>query len=397
MRPSIARQALAGAATVSALVLPLQPPSPVDRRAELVDLAPFGSFPTITPEEASSRAEKGLSLLFGSGAFGEEPWSPPSNAEIEDVDAADSSMKATEDVQDDSTTQAAAAGTCDANNPNIRFEWRNYQDTDRAAFVAAIQCLKAAPSAGSPFTASQNRYEDLVSVHQQMTDQIHMVAQFLPWHRYFVWVFEQLMRDECGFDRAFPWWDETLDGGNFAASPLFTDAYFGPATAVTADGQGTCIESGAFANTTLHVGPGTGNSDHCLSRAVNETLSATVSSSFVNDCNSRTTYSDMESCQELGPHAYGHNAIGAVMAEVSSSVGDPIFFMHHLFVDHTFRIWQNADAARLTTINGCADKASPCTAVTMDTVLSSMGLRPDTTVGAVMDTLGGFLCYRYDH
>ncbi|KAI0388235.1 hypothetical protein F5Y17DRAFT_463912 [Xylariaceae sp. FL0594] len=26
------------------------------------------------------------------------------------------------------------------------------------------------------------------------------------------------------------------------------------------------------------------------------------------------------------------------MAEVSSSVGDPIFFMHHTFVDHTFRI-----------------------------------------------------------
>lgn len=97
------------------------------------------------------------------------------------------------------------------------------------------------------------------------------------------------------------------------------------------------------------------------------------------------------------PHAYGHNGVGAVMAEVQASPGDPVFFMHHLFVDHSFRIWQNGDASRTTTINGCADGNNPCTAITMDTVLHSNGLRPNTTVGAVMDTLGDYLCYRYDY
>jgi tyrosinase len=99
----------------------------------------------------------------------------------------------------------------------------------------------------------------------------------------------------------------------------------------------------------------------------------------------------------IRPHGYGHNGIGAVMAEVSSSVGDPIFFMHHTFVDHTFRIWQNANPSRTQTISGCADAANPCTPISLSTTLSSNGLQPDMTVSDVLNTLGGAMCYRYDY
>ncbi|KAH9904268.1 Di-copper centre-containing protein [Xylariomycetidae sp. FL2044] len=379
MRFSTAAQALCGALTVSALTIP------GDRRAkrvQLVDLAEFGSFPTISPEQAKADAEE----------------SPAVQTDADDV-AIDNVKVASEesDVSQaaNSSATTAAAGTCDRNNPAYRYEWANYPDSDRQAFVAAIRCLMDAPSANT-FPGSTNRYEDLVSVHQQMTGSIHMLAQFLPWHRYYVSVFESLLRDECAFDRPMPWWDETINSGNFAASDIFSDAYFGPLPAKTADGQGTCIETGAFGGVMLHIGPGSGFTEHCLSRAVDESLTATVSASFVSDCNSRTAYNDFRGCLELGPHAYGHNGVGAVMAEVSASPGDPIFFMHHLFVDRTFRIWQNADPARTTTIDGCQDGNDPCTPITMDYVLSSNGLRPDTTVGAVMDTLGDALCYRYD-
>ncbi|KAI8631784.1 Di-copper centre-containing protein [Xylariaceae sp. FL1651] len=297
----------------------------------------------------------------------------------------------------DGGVKATAAGTCDPSNPNVRFEWANYQNADRTAFVQAIKCLMGKPSGGAQYAGAQNRYEDLVSVHRDMTANIHQTASFLVWHRYFVWVFEQMLRQECGFDRAMPWWDETKNAGAFAASDIFSDAWFGQLPAKTSDGQGTCIESGAFAGTTLHVGPGSANQDHCLSRAVDESQTAQCNSDFTNSCLSRGAYDDFRNCFELGPHGYGHNGIGAVMAEVSSSVGDPIFFMHHLFVDHTFRIWQNADSSRLTTISGCADSANPCTPISLDTKLSSSGLQPDLTVGQVLNTLGGSLCYRYDY
>ncbi|KAI3316860.1 Di-copper centre-containing protein [Xylariaceae sp. AK1471] len=294
-------------------------------------------------------------------------------------------------------TKATAAGTCNPSNPNVRFEWSNYSNGDRTAFVQAIKCLQGKPSGGSQYTGSQNRYEDLASVHRGMTANIHQTAAFLVWHRYFVWVFEQMLREECGFNRAMPWWDETKNAGNFAASDIFSNAWFGNLPAKTANNQGTCIQSGEFSGDTLHVGPGSANQNHCLSRAADESQTAQCNSDFTNSCLSMNAYDDFRHCFELGPHGYGHNGIGAVMAEVSSSVGDPIFFMHHLFVDHTFRIWQNANPSRLTTISGCADANSPCTPITLDTQLSSNGLRPDMAVRDVLNTLGGATCYRYDY
>ncbi|KAI1099080.1 Di-copper centre-containing protein [Jackrogersella minutella] len=384
MRFNLAAPALCGVVAVSALTVP----HPIEKRLQLIDLAQFGSFPTITPEQAHAEAQPLLSPLPTDGpqaASSQTSGHGPATAEEE---------KATTAEEEKVTT--AADGTCDRNNPQVRYEWRNYSPSDRKAFVEATKCLMGKPSAGG-FEGSTNRYEDIVSVHQKLTPTIHQRAVFLVWHRYYVSVYESIMREECGFDRPFPWWDETLDSGKFAQSDLFSDDYFGPLPAKTSDGQGTCIQSGTFGGLTLHIGPGSAFQEHCLARAVDESLTATVSSQFVQDCNSRTSYDDMRGCQELGPHAYGHNGVGAVMAEVQASPGDPIFFMHHLFVDHSFRIWQNADASRTTTINGCADANNPCTPITLDYTLTSNGLRPDTTVRNVMDTLGGYLCYRYNY
>ena len=105
----------------------------------------------------------------------------------------------------------------------------------------------------------------------------------------------------------------------------------------------------------------------------------------------------MENCAELGPHGYGHNGIGSVMADVSSSPSDPVFYMHHLFVDRNFWLWQKADASRLDTVDGCADAKSPCTPLTLDTVITLQGLRPDVTVRDVINTLDGKMCYQYTY
>jgi len=137
-----------------------------------------------------------------------------------------------------------SAATCNPSNPQIRVEWDSYSASDRKAFVQAIKCLQGKPSGGNNFPGSTNRYEDLASVHRGMTANIHQTASFLVWHRYFVWVFEQLLRDECAFDRAMPWWDETKHAGNFAKASIFTDDYFGHLPLKTSDNQGTCIVSG---------------------------------------------------------------------------------------------------------------------------------------------------------
>jgi tyrosinase len=85
------------------------------------------------------------------------------------------------------------------------------------------------------------------------------------------------------------------------------------------------------------------------------------------------------------------------MSDVYASPGDPIFWMHHLFVDRNFRIWQNANPSRKTSVSGCVDNKSPCTPLTLDTNIHVGGLRPDVRVRDVLDTMNGAMCYRYNY
>lgn len=85
------------------------------------------------------------------------------------------------------------------------------------------------------------------------------------------------------------------------------------------------------------------------------------------------------------------------MAEVSASPGDPIFFMHHGFVDRMWRKYQIKDDSRLRNIDGCATPGDNCTPLTLDTKLNSMGLREEVTVGDVLDIYNDKMCYLYDY
>jgi tyrosinase len=88
------------------------------------------------------------------------------------------------------------------------------------------------------------------------------------------------------------------------------------------------------------------------------------------------------------------------MSDVSASPSDPIFWMHHSFIDHNFSIWENADPARLTTINGDDHFGNP---LTLNTVVTVADIFPDVTIGQIMNTMSGVqigdhtFCYRYSY
>lgn len=126
--------------------------------------------------------------------------------------------------------------TC--SNVRVRQEWDSYSDSDRQAFISSVRCLMQRPPNGQ-FSQSKSRYEDMVALHQTLTPNVHLNSKFLLWHRYFLWTFEQLLRDECGFDRNLPWWDETRYSGRFAQSSIFSSQWFGSANI-----QGRCVTDG---------------------------------------------------------------------------------------------------------------------------------------------------------
>lgn len=280
----------------------------------------------------------------------------------------------------------SARATC--GNIRVRTEWDSYSNSRRQGFVNAVKCLMSRAPSGQ-FRQSRSRYEDLVALHQTLTPNIHGNAKFLVWHRYYVWVFEDMLRSECGFTDSIPWFDETRYAGRFQQSSLFSAQWFG-----SVNNGGRCISNGQFANLALNIGPGTGNQVHCLARNGDDAKTANCNSGYVNQCNSWADYDNMRSCSEGGPHAWGHNGIGAVMQDVYASPADPVFWLHHAFIDRNFRIWQNANSARLNSINGNDVSGR---AINMDTTINVYDFRPTVRIRDIMDTTATTLCYRYNY
>lgn len=121
-------------------------------------------------------------------------------------------------------TSLATAATC--TNPRVRVEWDSYPDSSKQAFVDSIKCLMSRAPSGQ-FSHSRSRYEDIVALHQTLTPNVHGNAKFLVWHRYLTWAFEDILRTECGFNHAMPWFDETKYAGRFSQSSIFSSRWFG--------------------------------------------------------------------------------------------------------------------------------------------------------------------------
>jgi tyrosinase len=287
----------------------------------------------------------------------------------------------------------SATGVC--NSPRVRVEWRNLGDSQRDAYVGAVRCLMNRPSSNTGiFRGSRNLFEDLVSLHQQLVGSVHGGGNFLVWHRYFIHVYHSLLVDECGYTGPYVWWDETRDAGNFARAPMFTSRWFGELSA-GAGGRGVCVRESGFGAYEANLGPnGAINNPHCLSRAVDESLTINTNQDWLNNCNRAQNYNDFRQCCELTYHAYGHNGVGSVMSNVAASPEDPVFYLHHGFVDFAYKVWQNGGSTRTREVGGSNLNGGT---VNPADVLTSYGLRPDATVAQVLDTEGDYLCYVYDN
>ncbi len=118
----------------------------------------------------------------------------------------------------------AAAATC--SNVRVRTEWDSVSTADRQSFINSIKCLMNRAPSGQ-FAASKSRYEDFVALHQVLTPRVHSSSKFLLWHRYFLWTFEQELRDSCGLTTTLPWFDETRYAGKFGQSSIFSSQWLG--------------------------------------------------------------------------------------------------------------------------------------------------------------------------
>ncbi|TVY44172.1 Tyrosinase-like protein [Lachnellula occidentalis] len=355
-------------------------------------------------------------------------------------------------------TWAAAGnlnGTCTLQNAAVRREWGNLTNSERSNYTNAVLCLMSTPAKtdATQVPGAKTRYDDFLYQHINQTLTIHNTANFLSWHRWFVYTYEQALRNECGYTgyqpvsivfqtSAMPYLTKSSIAADPINSPIFdggdyslsgngvyeahncTEGLPTDLSCIPAGQGGGCIYSGPFKNSTVHLGPvsptlaeseivtsennGTIYNPRCLKRDV----SSWVSTRWSTEDNSTTLItenSDIDSFQttmqgnftagSYGVHGAGHFTIGGDPGgDIYTSPGDPVFWLHHGQIDRTWWIWQNQDIAnRLDVISGTLTmNDSPASRNgTLDDLLDLRVLADPVAIKDVVSTLAGPLCYIY--
>ncbi len=170
------------------------------------------------------------------------------------------------------------------------------------------------------------------------------------------------------------YWNETADVGNVKKSPIFD-----PHTGFGGDGVGPgpvrCIADGPFSSLVLRWSEDLVATSYCLMRNVNECPFYGAGQANIDKCLAATSFTDAWHCMEARPHSAGHAGVGGIvrishsppcsasfdakvlrrdkMVNTKLSPGDPIFFLHHAWIDRLWWMWQSQDlAARLVEIAG---------------------------------------------
>ncbi|KAJ7089203.1 tyrosinase [Mycena belliarum] len=304
-----------------------------------------------------------------------------------------------------------------------RQEWRDLTTRQKSQYIKAVKCLQVLPAQGT-FAAARTRFDDFQAVHIDLADEVHLVGQFLPWHRRFLNVFEETLRRECGFRGAVPYWDWSRDVDvhhSIDKSPVFDSVhgfggngidipgYAGPFNNLTnipswvPGTGGGCITTGPFVSYNLSLGPGTIPTNHCLTRAFNDAYIWALSSAQIANTTKQRTFEKFRIELEGQPvtptfklHDGGHFAVGAEMIDFYSSPGDPLFYLHHANLDRIWWRWQQKDLpARLHDVSGRSSVDPPFVNITLGFELKMSNLAPLVPIRDIMDPRRPPLCYTY--
>ncbi|KAF7536186.1 hypothetical protein G7054_g4736 [Neopestalotiopsis clavispora] len=229
------------------------------------------------------------------------------------------------------------ASVCTEIRPRV--PWTSLTSDEKDAYIAADLCLINAPSKLG-IEGAVTRWDDLQWPHVVQSATVHDVGAFLPFHRYYMTAHERLIKDECGYTGRMPYWDELADQGNMSSSEMWSTKYFG--------GNGResdyCVVDGPFANLTLRWLQDGSVSEHCLTRIHNDSLLSSTSQANIDKCNAIDNYTEAWECWKGGPHSDAGRTL---------SPGDPVFYLHHSWLDLNWWKWQNLDLeTRLTDMGG---------------------------------------------
>ncbi|RYN16947.1 hypothetical protein AA0112_g12291 [Alternaria arborescens] len=275
--------------------------------------------------------------------------------------------------------------SCNKDTVAVRKEFGDLTKEERKAYTTAVNCILKAPSKlpAGQYPGAKSRYDDFVVVHMNMTPSVHATANFMHWHRYYIWAYETALRMECGYEGYQPYWnwakykdlvnspifngDEWSMGGNGDPIGPHAGMSVGPGQTLPGGPGGGCISKGPFTNLTIRLGPiastmdpklnikpnpradGFGDNPRCHRRDVSnfftesylrpqDLLSHITSNKAIGTFQDSLQASNTNNLAVL--HIAGHFSIwGDPGGDVYVSPAEPAFWLHHSQLDRHWWMW----------------------------------------------------------
>ncbi|CAO2651591.1 Nn.00g041610.m01.CDS01 [Neocucurbitaria sp. VM-36] len=327
----------------------------------------------------------------------------------------------------------AKSTTCTKDKLRVRKEWGDITAAEKKAYIAAVLCITKAPSklSQTAYPGAKTRYDDFVAIHMKNTLSIHGTGNFLSWHRYYTYAYENALRTECGYNGTQPYWD----WGRYA-TPETSPIFDGSETSMGGQGEkvahnsnglkpagngGGCIASGPFKDMKVNLGPmaamgdtnppknprsdGYGYNPRCIKRDISGYLvqrDATTAKIAALITGSKTIGPFQDTMQSgTGVHPAGHFTVsGDPGSDFYTSPGDPYFWLHHSQIDRTWYIWQAQDFAnRQQVIAGGTSMMGGGRAQSLEDTVDLEVLNVDGKTYKIKDlvsTVAGPFCYVYE-
>ena len=203
--------------------------------------------------------------------------------------------------------------------------------------VRYIQTVKTA----STNQAYKSQYDTLLTLHKTIFNTgIHQLDFFLPWHRWFILQYENLLQQiDCRV--TVPYWDWSLVGGSPFSSSVWNTGNNG--FGGNGGPGGSCVNTGPFRQGVWSLPASAGGG--CLTRNFFGTAPDAIAvQNLISSNPNPSHFLNFEVMLRVQFHNVVHCRIGGTMC-TGDSASAPEFFLHHGFVDKIWWDWQKQSNA----------------------------------------------------
>ena len=206
-------------------------------------------------------------------------------------------------------TDVSSLLTCDVTRQ--RKEYRDFTNLERQIFRRALAEL-----------INSGDWQLLVEFHRIYTEDAHNGCFFLPWHRLYIFMVESMLR-RYEPTVTLPYWDWTRDSNDPAMSSVWRRRWMGSATIPTNSLSSLGIQRD-------------------FTSGVSGSLNGFPSWSMIEQSVNHDFWPIF--AQELERlHSLVHINIGGQMLNLALAPLDPVFYLHHTFVDY---LWYTRQTSR---------------------------------------------------